>query len=274
MMKNDKKSKWRLLKLLLVLPIVGSLLWAFSKPVYEYRSNSESINDKTVQDEKEKFILKGNVFSQIDTQMIRNVDTGMFEEKILGYQLPGTSIVIKGTSIGTVADKDGSFELQVSTGDEVVFSFVGFETQIFKVENKERIDVEMKRSTYSLEPNPSNESKDVPPKLSPEQKEGEKPVFYIVEDMPRYVHGMDNYFDELKRMVKEAKQKEDLSGRVNVRFKVDPQGKIEDITAMSRSNEKEAKYAKKMVAKLDEWLPGKQRGKAVSCYFTVKVDFN
>ncbi len=47
--------------------------------------------------------------------------------------LPGASIVVKGTTRGVVSDFDGNYELQAKEGDELEFSFVGFQTQSKKV---------------------------------------------------------------------------------------------------------------------------------------------
>ncbi|MDP2088431.1 MAG: TonB-dependent receptor [Flavobacteriaceae bacterium] len=40
--------------------------------------------------------------------------------------LPGVSVIVKGTTIGTTTDFDGNFSLNVSTGNVLVFSYVGF----------------------------------------------------------------------------------------------------------------------------------------------------
>ena len=46
-----------------------------------------------------------------------------------GKPLTGTNVVIKGTTRGTVCDRDGSFKIKLDSPDqELVFSFVGYET--------------------------------------------------------------------------------------------------------------------------------------------------
>jgi len=45
--------------------------------------------------------------------------------------LPGATVLVKGTSRGTVTDVDGSFAIQAASGETLVFSFVGFETKEF-----------------------------------------------------------------------------------------------------------------------------------------------
>lgn len=41
--------------------------------------------------------------------------------------LPGTSIIIKNTSLGYISDFDGNFEINVNLGDTLVFSYLGME---------------------------------------------------------------------------------------------------------------------------------------------------
>ncbi len=43
--------------------------------------------------------------------------------------LPGVSVVVKGTSTGTITDFDGKYRIQASTDQVLVFSYVGFETK-------------------------------------------------------------------------------------------------------------------------------------------------
>jgi len=43
--------------------------------------------------------------------------------------LPGVSVVVKGTDTGTVTDFDGKYTIQADSGQVLVFSYVGFETQ-------------------------------------------------------------------------------------------------------------------------------------------------
>ncbi len=58
--------------------------------------------------------------------------------------LPGVSVVVKGTSTGTSTDFDGKYKLQVNSGDVLVFSFVGFETQEVKMDGKTTVNVTLK----------------------------------------------------------------------------------------------------------------------------------
>lgn len=51
--------------------------------------------------------------------------------------LPGTNVVLKGTAIGTQTDFDGKFEFPraLEAGDILVFSYIGFETKEYTIED-------------------------------------------------------------------------------------------------------------------------------------------
>ncbi|MCQ2173776.1 MAG: SusC/RagA family TonB-linked outer membrane protein [Bacteroidales bacterium] len=50
-----------------------------------------------------------------------------------GAPLPGASVFVPGTTIGTVTDADGNFSIQVKPNSDVEVSFIGFTTQVIKV---------------------------------------------------------------------------------------------------------------------------------------------
>lgn len=65
-----------------------------------------------------------------------------------GEPLPGTNVFLKGDpNTGVVADIEGRFEFpgELSPGDVLVFSFIGFETQEYTVteDSPERLEIEM-----------------------------------------------------------------------------------------------------------------------------------
>ncbi|GAB1308715.1 TonB-dependent receptor [Urechidicola sp. KH5] len=68
-----------------------------------------------------------------------------------GAPLPGVSILIKGTTDGTQTDFDGNFTINANTGDELEFSFVGFETKVVTVANQTLLNVTLAESTSQLD---------------------------------------------------------------------------------------------------------------------------
>jgi TonB-linked SusC/RagA family outer membrane protein len=69
-----------------------------------------------------------------------------------GEPIPGATVVIKGTSMGTITDADGSFDLMnVELGQTLVFSFVGMQTQEIVVGNQSTFKITLSESTIGLE---------------------------------------------------------------------------------------------------------------------------
>lgn len=65
--------------------------------------------------------------------------------------LPGVSIVVKGTTIGTTTDADGVYSLNVGDGNStLVFSFIGFTTFETAVSNRTTIDVALQTDITQL----------------------------------------------------------------------------------------------------------------------------
>jgi TonB-linked SusC/RagA family outer membrane protein len=61
-----------------------------------------------------------------------------------GSVLPGVSVVVKGTTSGTVTDTDGKFNINVPSGSEtLLFSFIGFQTQEVAIANRTTVDISM-----------------------------------------------------------------------------------------------------------------------------------
>ncbi|MFR9650519.1 MAG: TonB-dependent receptor [Rikenellaceae bacterium] len=60
-----------------------------------------------------------------------------------GEALPGVTVVVRGTSKGTVTDGEGSYRIKVDEDEHLVFSFLGYKSRTERVATSEKIDVEM-----------------------------------------------------------------------------------------------------------------------------------
>ena len=64
----------------------------------------------------------------------------------------GASVVVKGTAKGTMTDIDGKYTITVpASAKQLVFSFIGYETQTVTIGNQSKIDVTLKESAQMLE---------------------------------------------------------------------------------------------------------------------------
>lgn len=70
-----------------------------------------------------------------------------------GAALPGVSVVLKGTTTGTVSDPDGKFTIVIPDGGSpvLVFSFVGYLTKESTVGNRTAVDISLAVDNKSLE---------------------------------------------------------------------------------------------------------------------------
>ncbi|MFD2585882.1 SusC/RagA family TonB-linked outer membrane protein [Croceitalea marina] len=68
-----------------------------------------------------------------------------------GLPLPGVNILVKGTITGTQSDFDGNYAIQASTGDVLVFSYLGQKTVEITVGASDTINVQMEQDTQALE---------------------------------------------------------------------------------------------------------------------------
>ncbi|WP_372754895.1 SusC/RagA family TonB-linked outer membrane protein [Labilibaculum sp.] len=84
-----------------------------------------------------------NKFSKENSEVaVQKTVTGTVNEDS-GMSLPGVSVVVKGTTVGTVTDIDGKYTIAVDESDVLVFSFVGMTTQEIPVGAQSVIDVVM-----------------------------------------------------------------------------------------------------------------------------------
>jgi TonB-linked SusC/RagA family outer membrane protein len=69
--------------------------------------------------------------------------TGTVTDFDSGSTLPGVTVVVRGTSIGTVTNQNGQYELSVPQGAILVFSFIGMNTQEVTVGDRSIVDITM-----------------------------------------------------------------------------------------------------------------------------------
>ena len=68
-----------------------------------------------------------------------------------GQGLPGVSVLVKGTSAGTVTDVEGNYTVNAPGTATLVFSFIGYMTQEIPLGNKTSLDVKMATDTKALD---------------------------------------------------------------------------------------------------------------------------
>ncbi|WP_245576536.1 SusC/RagA family TonB-linked outer membrane protein [Flexithrix dorotheae] len=93
------------------------------------------------------------------TKIIEEFTSDFFQSTISGKitsaednePLPGVSIIVKGTTNGTVTDVDGSYTIKADDTAVLQYSYIGFTTQEIQVGNQSVIDVALKPDSEQLE---------------------------------------------------------------------------------------------------------------------------
>lgn len=178
MMTKKKTSRILGVKFLWVMPVLALLLFAFAEPQYSYTEVE----------------LVGNKIIPAKTQSEKQLTIhGKVVSKETGEPLPGASIVIKGTTVGHVSDRDGTFTLvdknptikpDGSLSSEVVVSFVGMQTIVNSI-TASGSGVDKAKYTFKMEeavqvlynPNYSGEQM-IPPPPPPPAPKKVKPARY------------------------------------------------------------------------------------------------
>jgi TonB family protein len=271
MMKNKISPPYRKLRLLLILPVVALVLYAFARPEYRINADNTATNPSSTLMTVQQNMVKGTV-----------VDAD-------GTPLPGAAIVVKGTTTGTITDADGKFVLRDLNQDAVlVVSFVGFETKAVKVAFGSDINVRMMKKTIVTDtvtvppppppppPPPVSSGQEVPPPPPPPPPSGsDDEKFVVIEEMPQFPGGaeamMSWIMDNTKYPAEAVKNK--ISGIVYVAFTVSKTGKVQNVKIERSVNLLLDAEALRVIKNMPDWKPGKQHGKSVDVEYKVPVQF-
>lgn len=101
-----------------------------------------------------QIVLSNNADQSKESEKFSAPDKKMIRGKVLdgqGAPLPGASVIIKGTTIGSVTDASGYYTLEAKEGDILKFSFIGYKEQEFKVGSLTAIDVILQEDVTTLD---------------------------------------------------------------------------------------------------------------------------
>ena len=113
-----------------------------------------------------------------------------------------------------------------------------------------------------------------PPEIE-EEEIVEAEIFKVVEEMPEFPGGAAKMLEYIQKNIKYPMmaRESDIQGRVFVNFVVEPDGKISNVEVLRGIGGGCDEEAVRVVQSMPSWKPGKQRGSAVRCAFTVPIIF-
>ena len=101
-------------------------------------------------------LCSGGVYAASHTA-IPKVDISQQQKSLKGTvndvfgPVAGASVIVKGTTNGTVTDMDGNFVLDVKNGDVIQISFIGYLTQEIKYTGQATLNVSLEEDTQKLD---------------------------------------------------------------------------------------------------------------------------
>lgn len=254
---------------------------------YEMVSNTINLKSTKGADWKHDFIMTAvDSNDKKDKQKVFKAYGTVVDEA--GNPMPGAAIIVQGTTLGTVADRDGTFKLEIPTNKDwgLIVSFVGYRTISNKVELKgDKTDLKfefvLKREVIKISSKDLKNAGDVPPPPpppAPQMEKSDEPVFVIVEDMPQYPQGFYGLAQHVKKQSAKIKESfffegKTLKGNATIGFTVNPKGEVSNIQILKKSNEVAAEAAQIIASKMEAWKPGSQRGKKVPVDFAMELEF-
>ena len=169
MMLKEKSSPWARLKYLYVLPLAAIAITAFARPEVSTELDEISavkVNDLTAIVKAEE-VKSAEILSEDGIKVKGRVLDEEYSSGIIG-----ANVLIKGSTIGTVTDEEGRFELPVEAGNVLQISFAGYKTVEVKVAADEK-------------------EQDIVIVMSGEKPSAGGQVFQIAEEMPSFPGGID-----------------------------------------------------------------------------------
>jgi len=83
---------------------------------------------------QESYLLKGTVVSAVENA-----------------PLPGVNVIISNTSSGVSTDFDGNYQIQVKSGDVLLFSYIGFVSQSVIIDNQQSLNISLSEDKSQLD---------------------------------------------------------------------------------------------------------------------------
>ena len=287
MMIKKKSNPWARLKYLYILPLAAASVAAFARP--EISNELNEISSVKVNDLAS--IVKANEEKSVENLPEEKVKVaGKVVDEKNGLSVLGASVLVRGTTYGTLTDMDGNFSIVAHEGDVLLFSFVGMQTQsvIVPKGGAKSMVVSMKDDVQNLDEvmvvgyaayedeNEVVETKSIKLPTEEKREDEEQVIFQVVEEMPSFPGGMRECMMFLGRNIKYPvlAQKAKIEGRVIVQFVVDKDGSISDTKVVRSVSPELDAEALRVVGLMPKWNPGKQRGKAVAVKYTMPIMFS
>ena len=265
MMTNKKTRSSHLLKLLALVPIIGTALALNARTVTDYVYDEPQKKQIIKKGKANAKINAGNVGEVVVVEQAPAVQQdaktytirGVVKDKDKKEPVVGAVIRVNGSKKGTVTDSNGEFSLEAKKGDRIEVMYVGYASGSIVVNDPQvKYDLRLQKDD------------------SDESNTSGKP-FDVVEQMPQFPGGPAALMEFLSKNVKYPQEayKNGIQGRVIVTFVVNKDGSISDAKVVKSVDPQLDEEALRVVHSMPNWIPGRQNGEPVNVKYTVPITF-
>ncbi len=263
MMLHKETKRSHLLKLLALLPVIGTAL----------ALNARTVTDVVYDDSQKKPVAQQtstasrpaalNEVVVVEQAPAVQEDTktytirGVVKDKDKKDAIVGAIVRVVGSKRGTVTDPNGEFSLEAKKGDRIEVMYVGYANGTVIVNNPQAwFDLHLHKDGSDA----SGTNGD---------------VFDVVEQMPQFPGGQSALLEYLSKNVRypEEAHKAGKQGSVIATFVVEKDGSITNAKVMRSIDPLLDAEALRVINSMPNWIPGKQDGKPVVVKYTVPVTF-
>lgn len=182
-----------------------------------------------------------------------------------GEPIPGVTVVVKGTSVGTVTDLEGNYQIEVDgENTELTYSFIGYEPVTLKVGDRQVLDVELETDVQAL-------SEVVVVGYGTEGSTED-----ISYQSANPINGMKAYKEYLETELRYPREalESGVEGKVILKATILTNGEIGAIDVKRSLGFGCDEEAIRLVRSGAQWLPAKENGLSTESQVRIKVKFD
>lgn len=172
-----------------------------------------------------------------------------------GNKAVGATIVVKGTTKGTVTDVDGLFSIEIPTEQATLLIKHFSSSQVWE-------DSFEAGKEYII-------------RLAPDSVSVSVPIFDRVEENPRPTTGDDGWYAYLSKNIKYSQndRQTGVEGTVIVGFQIHADGSVQNVEVLRGIGGESDMEAIRVVSAGPNWEPGKIGGEAVNTRMSMPIQF-
>jgi TonB family protein len=254
-----------------------NLAFAEEKPVSDARRKRALPGPSPVEVPREAEItIPENLFNESDFLLPEVEKKAIPPAKIIqgfvvdaedGRALPGVNVTIKGSTVGTITDEEGNYQIAMdSLSEGLVFSYIGFESREVIPGSKNEVSV-------ALEPDISELSEVVVVGYGTREPAGAEPTIVEMAEPAGGKKAFKQYLEQNLRYPEQALNNK-VEGKVTVQFTIQSSGAVSDFRVVKGLGYGCDEEVIRLIQEGPKWQPTKRNHQPVTDKVKVRLKFS